>query len=217
MARCASSSYATQSNKIYTISNLVDESNFKPIEKKTAREILNLPKDKTIITFGCQAGTNNPFKGWSYLKEAMSNIIDQNVHILIYGSDYNKETADNLNYPITFLGPVLDETKLALICNATDIFVSPSLAESFGLTFLENNLCGTPVVGFNNTAIGEIVKTDVTGYLAENKNSDDLANGIKYLLTNKIKVKTRERYSSEEIVNSHLKIIKELGQKNKQE
>ncbi len=212
LAECAKKSYALQKSRVYTISNVVDETIFKPINKKLSREILNLPLDKKIITFGCQAGTNNPYKGWKYLKEAMDFIKRDDLHILIYGVDYQKETQEQISYPITFMGPVFDETKLSLICNATDIFVSPSLAESFGLTFLENILCGTPVVGFNNTAVNEIVKTEETGYLAVNKDPEDLARGIQYLLDKIDNFTVQYNYSTDYIVGQHINLVQNISQ-----
>lgn len=212
LAESAKKSYALQHSKVFSISNVVDETVFKPINKMLSREILNLPLDKTIITFGCQAGTNNPYKGWKYLKEAMDIIKKDDLHILIYGVDYQKETQEQISYPITFMGPVYDETKLSLICNATDIFVSPSLAESFGLTFLENILCGTPVVGFNNTAVKETVITGETGYLAKNKDAEDLAKGINYLLDKKGVFSVRYNYSTDDIVGQHIDLVNKLLQ-----
>lgn len=206
MAECARKSHAIKCNRVFSISNIIDEKIFRPINKNIARDLLDLPQDKKIITFGCQAGTNNPYKGWKYLKDAMSLLHRDDIHVVVYGVDYQKATQDQVSYPITFLGPIFDETKLALVCNATDVFVSPSLAESFGLTFLENILCGTPVVGFDNTAIGEIIKSGVNGYLAKNKDTLDLANGINTLLDNPKIIKC-ENYSSCYIVEQHIQLI----------
>ena len=125
----------------------------------------------------------------------------------MYGSGYNQATVDAVKYPIHFLGRVYDETMLALICNAADVFISPSLSESFGLTFLENMLCNTPVVGFDCTAIPELVKTGVTGYLAKFKDSDDLAHGIEALV-NGMPLNSEEwHYSSDEIISMHKDLI----------
>lgn len=204
MAKCARQSYDLRNKPVYTIPNIVDESIFKPIPKDLAREILNLPKDKIIISFGCQA-TDNPFKGWSYLQSAIGELDESGIHVLIYGSDYDAETARQLNFPVSFMGKVLDEHVLAIINSASDVFVSPSLAESFGLTFLENILCKTPVVGFDNTAIPEIVINYQTGYLAKNRDARDLAFGISQLLRNPFK--PSYNYSSHDIVNVHKRCI----------
>ena len=207
MASCARNSYAIKS-PVFSIPNVVDETIFRPINKREAKECLGLPLDKKIITFGCQSGTNNKYKGWRYLKEAMLKLSRQDVHIVVYGSDENKDSGLEIKYSITNLGKITEEEKLAQICNATDVFVSPSLAESFGLTFLENILCYTPVVGFDNTAIPEIVKSGVTGYLASNRNSDDLAFGIDKLLSSNLV--PHIEYSSSEIVGMHKEVINTL-------
>lgn len=207
MAECAKKSYVLQDKPIEVIPNVVDEQIFKPVDKSVAKGILNLPQGKFIITFGCQAGTGNKFKGFDYLRDAINKTDLQDVQLVVYGSDYNQKTVDELKYPITFLGPINDEYTLSLICNATDLFVSPSLAESFGLTFLENILCNTPVIGFDCTAIPEIVQTDTTGYLAKYKDADDLSKGITLLHNTFLEMRGRENYSTERIVKRHLKII----------
>ena len=207
MAECARQSFVLENKPVYSIPNVVDESIFKPIPKSVARNILYLPQDKKIISFGCQA-TANPFKGWQYLQRAINLLEEENIHILVYGSDYDEETARQLKYPISFMGKILDEHVLAIINSASDVFVSPSLAESFGLTFLENILCGTPVVGFDNTAVSEIVITGKTGYLANNKDEEDLRNGILKLLSCPIRPEMEKPYKSSEIAEMHQDILK---------
>lgn len=99
---------------------------------------------------------------------------------------------------------------LSLICNASDLFVTPSLCENFSLVILENILCGTPVVGFDTTGIPELVKTGQTGYLAKFKDSDDLAKGIRSILNKEITFdmgQYRSSYSSRNIIESHIKLI----------
>lgn len=207
MAECARNSYILKGKYIHVIPNVVDEHIFKPIDKNIAKSILNLPQDKFIITFGCQAGTGNRFKGFDYLRDAINKTDLQNVQLVVYGSDYNQKTVDELKYPVTFLGPINDEYALSLICNATDLFVSPSLAESFGLTFLENILCNTPVIGFDCTAIPEIVQTDITGYLAKYKDADNLAKGIITIYNQHFKPQWRKNYNSQYIVGLHLNFV----------
>ena len=103
---------------------------------------------------------------------------------------------------------------LSLICNASDVFVSPSLAESFGLTLLENTICGTPVVAFDCTAVPEIVNINPMGYLAKYKDYNSLAYGIKEILS-KNKEKFKIDYSSISIAEQHKEIIESLIYKNK--
>lgn len=208
MADCAKKSSILQGKQVIAIPNVVDEKIFKPSDKDFAKLALNIPTDKFIITFGCQAGTKNKFKGWDYLRDALNMIQQENIHCVIYGCDYIEETAAQLKHPTQFLGPIYDETALALICNASDLFVSPSLAESFGLTFLENIMCGTPVVGFDCTAIPETIHHGYNGYLAKYKDVTDLSNGIVSFITKKNTFKKEYLLSSSEIVKMHIDFIK---------
>lgn len=207
MADCARNSQILRDKPVEVIPNVVDENIFKPFDKKLAKRILNLPQDRFIVTFGCQAGAGNKFKGFDYLRDAFNKTNLRNVQLVIYGSDYNQKTVDELKYPVIFLGPINDEYALSLICNATDLFVSPSLAESFGLTFLENILCNTPVIGFDCSAIPEIVQTGETGYLAKYRDANDLAKGITDMYNQYFQPNWRCNYISQNIVSKHLALI----------
>lgn len=207
---CAAKSFILKNRQHSIISNVIDETVFKPLDRKNARKILNLPQDAFVITFGCQAGTRNAMKGWEYLKDALNEIVGDNILLLVFGSDYQMEISEQLKYPVRFLGPLNDEISLALVDNVSNLFVSPSLAESFGLTFLENTLCGVPVVGFDCTAVPELVQTGINGYLAKYKDANDLAKGIQYFIDNRFEVRKNETYSSKRIIQAHLTLMNTL-------
>lgn len=209
MQKLAAESNILSKKNVFCIENVVDERIFKPLDTNIAREILNLPKDKKIITFGCQAGTKNRFKGWEYLRDAINSLDMDDIELVIYGCEYNEQTVKELKYPIHFLGTLNDEIMLSLVCNVSNIYVSPSLAESFGLTLLENTLCGTPIVAFDCTAIPEIVKINTNGFLAKYKDYMSLADGIKKLL-NTAKVTDKLSYSSLNIAIQHKELINSL-------
>ncbi len=63
-----------------------------------------------------------------------------------------------------------------------DVFVAPSLYESFGLIFVEAMRWGTPVVGTRAGGIPEIVTDNETGVLVEPGQTQPLALAIKRLL-----------------------------------
>lgn len=206
--RCALESTVLHNLNIRYIPNYIDDKFFHPIDKRIARDVLGLPQDKFIITFGCQNGTNNKFKGWIYLREALNQTNFDDVHLVVFGSDYNQATVNELKYPVTFMGQLFDETSLVLLDNAADLHVSPSLAESFGMTFVENALCGTPVVGFDGTAVPEIVN-EYTGLLAKYKDAEDLASCITKIHDDGFMVTLREHYDSNEIFQKHQNLMEE--------
>jgi glycosyltransferase involved in cell wall biosynthesis len=63
-----------------------------------------------------------------------------------------------------------------------DVFVAPSLYESFGLVFLEAMRWGTPVVGTWAGAIPEIIEDGKTGLLVKPQSPGELADAIIQLL-----------------------------------
>lgn len=213
MKECALRSMVSHEHVIHHIPNLIDDMVFKPIDKKIARSILNLPQDKIIITFGCQSGVHNEIKGWKYLRDALNMLpyTKDRVELVIYGSNRDEEVERNVKYPVRFIGSVSDEHKLVLICNASSLFVSPSLSESFGMTLLENILCNTPVVSFDNTAIPETVKTGLNGYLAANKSTEDLAKGMEWTLSHYPEnVRSSCGYLSSKVLDLHQALLNEL-------
>ena len=62
-------------------------------------------------------------------------------------------------------------------------------------TGVESLACGTPVVAFNTGGIPDIVDHLKTGYLAEKFKSDDLLNGIEWVLksSNYLEMRTKCR------------------------
>ena len=77
---------------------------------------------------------------------------------------------------------IRDERTLAQCYSAADVYAGPSLAETFGLVYIEAMACGTPVVAFDCTAVPEVVRHLEAGYLARNRDVDDLTHGIRLLL-----------------------------------
>jgi len=66
--------------------------------------------------------------------------------------------------------------------NASDLFVLPSISESFGVVQIEAMACGKPVVATRNGGSEEIVTSSNFGFLVEPANPDDLAEKIRLAL-----------------------------------
>jgi glycosyltransferase involved in cell wall biosynthesis len=207
---CARKSGLAGNKQVYHIPNLIDTSVYKPVDKSAARELFSLNGNTKVIGFGADSALTNPFKGWGYLKDALQilsqdeTLQDKKIEILIFGSNYSKEIADNLPFPVHFTGYLQDDYSLIMTYNCMDVFVIPSIAENFPNTIIESLSCNTPVVGFNVGGIPDTVDIN-TGYLAEYKNSGDLARGISLILKEG-KSNVREYVKSfnyREILNKH--------------
>ncbi|UCC94823.1 MAG: glycosyltransferase [Candidatus Omnitrophota bacterium] len=159
---------------------------FKKRDRCFSRDRLNLPQDKTLILFGTDYKTER--KGFKYLQEALrllKNKIDPStIALVIFGpkQDLDRLSKD-VRFPLYELGYIQDEALLSAAYSGCDMFVIPSIEEAFGLTCLEAMACGTPVVGFNTGGILDMVISHKTGFLAELKNTEGLADKIEYMIT----------------------------------
>lgn len=75
---------------------------------------------------------------------------------------------------VHFLGFTPDE-QVEEHYNNSDVFIVPSLYESFGLIFVEAMAHGLPLIGGRAGGIPEVVEEDVTGYLISENDVEDLA------------------------------------------
>lgn len=128
-------------------------------------------------------------KGLQYLILAMPAILKchPQVTLTIAGDGPEREnyqrlaTTSGMNGSIRFLG-ALENAALNELYGRATAFVSPSLAEGLGLTFVEASGCECPVVATDLPAILDIVIDGVTGLICRQKDSADLAAKVCFLL-----------------------------------
>lgn len=172
--------------KITSIPNAIDMRVFCKMDKIESKKELGLPTDKRIILFVSQR-TTNMNKGINHLIEACRIMTERNskmkdnTAIVILGG-HSEEFANKLSLPVYTMGYVSDTKRIVRIYNAADIFVLPSLSENLPNTIMEAMACGVPCIGFNVGGIPEEIDHKCNGYVAEYKNSEDLAKGISWIL-----------------------------------
>jgi glycosyltransferase involved in cell wall biosynthesis len=89
---------------------------------------------------------------------------------------------NDLHLPIHQIGYLTDESIIASLYSAADVFVTPSLEENLPNTVMEALACATPCVGFDIGGIPEMIDHKINGYVAQYQNVNDLANGIAWVL-----------------------------------
>lgn len=160
---------------------------FRPHDKMSAREYFTLPEDKKMILFGADSGTNNPLKGYDYLKRAIGRLstrtIAESCQIVIFGGKKKSNIDELHSIPVTDVGHLTDDGLLAMLYSAADVFVLPSIIDNLPQTMIEALSCGTPGVGFKIGGVPDMIVHNENGYLAEPFEAKDLANGIEWVLS----------------------------------
>ena len=167
--------------KITSIPNPIDTHIYKRGDKTAARQRLGLPTDRKMILFASQRVTNGN-KGMDYLIEACRLITQGDFCVMILGG-HAEEVVEQLPLEAFPLGYVNDEQRIVDVYNAADVFVLPSLSENLPNTIMEAMACGVPCVGFRVGGIPEEIDHLRNGYVAEYRNAEDLAKGIRWILT----------------------------------
>ena len=175
----AKASALLRGQKIVSIPNPIDTHIYHSGDKQTARKNLGLPEDKRLILFVSQRVTNKN-KGMDYLIDACRQMEDYELVIL---GGHAEEVVDQLPLKAHPLGYVNDERRIVEIYQAVDVFVLPSLSENLPNTIMEAMACGVPCVGFKVGGIPEEIDHKRNGYVAEYRDSDDLARGIRWILS----------------------------------
>jgi glycosyltransferase involved in cell wall biosynthesis len=80
------------------------------------------------------------------------------------------------------VGHVHDDATLALLYNAADVMVVSSRQENLPQTATEPQACGCPVVAFDCTGFRDVVEHSKTGYLARAFDTEDMAEGLRWIL-----------------------------------
>ncbi|MBD3282428.1 MAG: glycosyltransferase [Candidatus Portnoybacteria bacterium] len=173
------------------IPNGVSREKFKPDpNKKQTRKELGFDTENLICCVSRlehKNGTHDLVKSAKHLKEE-HNISDFKIIICGSGSDKEKlkKMIKNLSLEnqVILLGDILHE-KLPKYVASSDIFVRPSLAEGFGIVFLEAMAAESVVVGTPVGGIVDFLKDKENGLYCEPGNPKDIAEKISILIKNK--------------------------------
>ena len=146
---------------VKVINNGIDLSVFKPLESSFRKD--NNLEDKFILL-----GVASPWdyrKGFDIFVE-LSKKLDNSYKIVLVG--LSKEQISTLPENIIGIERTSNQTELAKIYSAADVFVNPTREDNFPTVNMEALACGTPVITFNtggspesiNETCGMVVSCD---------------------------------------------------------
>jgi glycogen(starch) synthase len=181
--------YGVDESKVRVIPNGVDPQKFKPLaDLAVAKRQFGLADEPCVLFVGSLI----PRKGLPFLVKAAEIIVKEQreTKFVIVGEGPLKSRllsileAANLSGNFKFLGNV-KEDMLAAIYNCADLLVLPSIQEGQGIVLLEAEASAKPVVAFNVGGVNEAVRSGETGLLVKGGNTDELADAVMRLLSDK--------------------------------
>ncbi|MCX6681146.1 MAG: glycosyltransferase [Methanothrix sp.] len=170
-------------SKLVYLPNGFSAEKFKPMDKRAAREILNLPQDKRILL---NLAALESYKGQEYLIRAMK-IVDacrKNICLYIVGKgsrrDHLKSLINecDLQNSVILAGGNKPIEEIVLWMCSCDLFVLPSLSEGNPTVMFEALGCGKPFIGTRVGGIPEIIVDENLGILVEPTDVNGLAEAV---------------------------------------
>jgi glycosyltransferase involved in cell wall biosynthesis len=143
---------------------------------------VGVSRDKNLILY---LGRLRKYKSVHLLIEAMT-LVRQKVpeaRLVVVGDGPHRETLESLTRSlgiedvVEFRGHVGAEEKVKLLSQST-VTANPSPKEGWGLTVVEANACGVPVVASRSPGLVDSVRDGQTGFLVEHGNVEQLASKI---------------------------------------
>ncbi|MFC1977601.1 glycosyltransferase [Chloroflexota bacterium] len=154
-------------DKIEIVPNGIDVSEFENLQGRGEfRKKYGFNDNQKIILF---LGRINKIKGLDLLANTFASLNRElsNVRLVIVGPDDGylaalKQLIKELNIEekVLFTGPLYGEQKLEAYVDA-DVYVLPSIYETFPVTVLEACACGTPVIVTDRCGMADIINNQV--------------------------------------------------------
>ncbi|HRP89093.1 MAG TPA: glycosyltransferase [Edaphocola sp.] len=168
---------------VVTIQNGIDVALFHPMTTNIRASLGISASDFLILGVAYVWDTR---KGYQYFME-LSSKLNENETIVLVG--LSQAQIKNLPSNIVGLKRTNSATELAEWYATADVFVNPTLEDTFPTTNLEALACGTPVVTFKSGGAPETID-DQTGIVVAKGNGNELLDAIRL-----IKLKGKASYS----------------------
>ncbi|WP_180128929.1 glycosyltransferase family 4 protein [Rhodoferax sp. BLA1] len=154
---------------------------FKARDQAQAKASLGIEPGRLVL---CFRSVLNDFKGLQYVIEALDRLqVDVPICLLTL-NDRGRVDKFKDRFQVVELGWTNDDEVMRNVYDATDLFLMPSLADSFGLMAVEAMAFGKPTVCFEGTALPEVIFTPHAGVAVPSRDSSALVNAIERLIRN---------------------------------
>ena len=168
--------------RISVIPNGVDTTLFNPTNIKKSN-------DKFKILF-----ITNNWESWKRLDSVLNfaKTLHNDETITLVGNVYGKQLPHN----ITHIKNISNQEELVNLYREHDLFISPSEAETYGMTTAEAMACGLPAIVNNSAGLPELI-SEKSGITTDTSVPSTLRAAVNYVRTN------YKQFSPNEHINTH--------------
>lgn len=212
----AESSAILGDKQIEVIPNCINLEEYHP-SNKCENSSTPVSEDKITLLFG--ADTQSMRKGSDLFINALNqtNIEKSELEVVIFGGG-GVPGLDNTKFQIIDAGFV-SEPELRKLYAQSDAVVIPSREDNLPNTAVEALASGTPCIGFAVGGIQEIIKHKETGFLCGEPESQNLREGIEWLVAEKSEIEhmsvnsrafAEEKFRPEKVVSEYYSIYRDI-------
>lgn len=167
----------------------IDTNIFKKNPKhEELRKQMNIDVDSFVIMF---RQDNQEWKGMQYIKEVLDKLeLSTNITILTVGQtglldDYKSK------YQIVEYEWLNEPEKLVELYSVANLFLMPSIAESFGMMAIEAMSCSLPIIVFEGTALPGVTFSPGCGIALKKGDTDGFVKTVTRLIKSSDECKKR--------------------------
>lgn len=193
---------------IKVINNGIDLNEINTIKNNIEKKSLNVDSKKQNVVI-LSAGNLIRIKGIDLNIKAINIVKNKysNIKYKIIGEGSQKHEFMklvkklNLENNVEFLGRLNHEEVIKHMMEC-DIFSMPSYIEAFGMVYIEAMALGKPVIAVEGQGIADVIINRESGYLVKEKDVEDLANTLDYIISNMDKAKKVGEEGQKRVVNN---------------
>lgn len=180
-------------------------------------QLLGLPNNKKLILMGA-ARLDDPIKGVGYAIDAINLFVAQypneakDCELVLFGDIRDSSLLTRIKMPYHHIGRINDNKTLRHLYAMSSVVLSTSTYETLGATLIEGQAAGCVPVAFAHDGRGDIIDHKKNGYRAENKSTQDIADGIAWAINNaptrdSLHDSVRNRFSNDVIARQFINLF----------
>ena len=175
--------------KVHLIPFGIDLELFK--QRENGREIrkrFGIPKENFVIMF---RQSSIKWKGLSYMKEMLDGLKTEKPITLLTVGETGLLDSYKKKYQVIEYEWINDEDLMVDLYSSSDLFLMPSIAESFGLMAVEAMACSLPIIVFKGTALASVTFSPKCGIALKKGDTRSFVKTVEGLTNSIVECKER--------------------------